>query len=322
MKKILTASFTSLILVATGVVFAANLTIEADKQKYTDYKNEANFEGNVKVRLDDITVTSPKANAKLDPKTKKITDADFLEKAYVYQIKNNKKNEVKANIIKLSLLNKIVTAEGDTQTIVTEDKKLEPLVIINADTQEYNTNTKTMYARGNVIINYQKAVSYSSEGVAKLDSKGEIEELQLIGNVKIKRDDDNFQADKYIYKAKTGDAIATGNVYSEMHNKDGTKITVKSEFQEYNKNANTMTASKNVNVVYADYTAVGPKASVFPDPKTNKLNKVVFSGRSKITQEGRTIEADYITMTMDPKDFSAEGHVKTFIPNVKTISGN
>ena len=55
---------------------------------------------------------------------------------------------------------------------------------------------------------------------------------------------------------------------------------------------------------------------MFPDPKTQKMNKVVFLGRSKITQQGRSIEADRIDMTLKPKDFKADGNVKTFIPNV------
>ena len=61
--------------------------------------------------------------------------------------------------------------------------------------------------------------------------------------------------------------------------------------------------------------ATGPKATVYPDANNN-LNKVVFLGRSKIEQEGRSIEADRINMTFEPKDFKADGNVKTFIPNI------
>ena len=68
------------------------------------------------------------------------------------QIKDGKKSEIKSNILKVSLLRKIITAEGDTQTIVTTDKK--PTAIITADTQEYNTTTNVMTATGNAIINY------------------------------------------------------------------------------------------------------------------------------------------------------------------------
>ena len=50
--------------------------------------------------------------------------------------------------------------------------------------------------------------------------------------------------------------------------------------------------------------------------KSGKLNQAVFLGRSKIETKGRTIEEDRITITMNPKDFKAEGHVKSTIPNI------
>ena len=58
---------------------------------------------------------------------------------------------------------------------------------------------------------------------------------------------------------------------------------------------------------------MGPKAQVFIDNATGKPNKVVFTGRSKITQNASTVEADVITMTMNPKEFNATGNVKTSI---------
>ncbi len=39
----------------------------------------------------------------------------------------------------------------------------------------------------------------------------------------------------------------------------------------------------------------------------------MFTGRSKITQNLNTVEADVITMTMNPKEFNAVGNVKTSI---------
>ena len=321
MKKIL---FCLLCIVTINSVLAANLTIEADRQEYSGTDNKAVFEGNVKVQLDDVTIQSPTANAEIDKDTNKIKLATFNKNAYVYQVKNNKKNEVKADIIKLSLLNNLVVAEGNSQIIVTENKKLEPVVTVNADKQEYNTETKVMTATGDVIIVYEDSTSYSDKAVAKMDKNGDVQELQIIGNAKIKQEKNRFNADKYTYKTATGDVIAIGNVYSEIHDdkKEDLVITVKSGFQQYNRNANTLVASKDVFITYKDYTAEGPKANVFPDPKTGKLNKVVFSGRSKITEKGRTIEADRIVMTMEPKNFTAEGNVKSFNPNVKSISND
>ena len=47
---------------------------------------------------------------------------------------------------------------------------------------------------------------------------------------------------------------------------------------------------------------------------------MLLNGKAKavtiIETKGRTIEADRITITMNPKDFKAEGNVKSVIPNI------
>ena len=73
-------------------------------------------------------------------------------------------------------------------------------------------------------------------------------------------------------------------------------------------------ATGDVDVKYADYIAVGPKAIMYINSKTNKPEKVIFTGRSKITQKGaNSVEADKIIMTMQPRTFEAIGSVKTII---------
>src|SRR5574344_1194396 len=105
------------IFLTASVALASNLTINSDTQSFTNNENKAHFDGNVKVMIDNIVIKSPHAEANVDPKSKKLTNAIFKDKAYAVQYDINKKNEVKANIIKMSLLDKIITAEGNTQSI-------------------------------------------------------------------------------------------------------------------------------------------------------------------------------------------------------------
>lgn len=105
----------------------------------------------------------------------------------------------------------------------------------------------------------------------------------------------------------------SGNTSTDVTFDDGSRLYVQARYQQYNKNANNIIAGGNVNIKYKDYTAAGPKAQVFIDPATQKPNKVIFTGRSKITQSASTVEADIITMTMNPKEFKASGNVKTSI---------
>ena len=100
----------------------------------------------------------------------------------------------------------------------------------------------------------------------------------------------------------------------------GDKLVLKSNYQEYNKKKNTYNASGNVHVWYQDYFAVGPKITFYPDKTTGKPNEIYFTGRSSITQGVRTIYADKIRMTLEPKDFQATGNTRTVIKNIG--SGN
>ena len=148
-----------------------------------------------------------------------------------------------------------------------------------------------------------------------MDKNNDVKKMVLSGHAYVKEKESTFTADEFVHYADKKLTTASGNVFSDV-NDEKTQIKVWSDFQQIDQNSNVITASGHTIVHYQDYVAEGPKASVYPDPKTNKLNQVVFLGRSKITQQGRSIEADRINMTLNPKDFQADGHVKTFIPNV------
>ena len=55
---------------------------------------------------------------------------------------------------------------------------------------------------------------------------------------------------------------------------------------------------------------------------TNKPDKIVFQGRSRITEKGvNSVTADRITMTVNPKKFEAVGNVKTNIEQNSSSTG-
>ena len=316
MKRFLTIILASSFII--GIAFADTLTIQADKQVFDGVENKIHLDGKVKVQINDVTLTSPRAVGDIDPKTSKLKNANFLDNAYANQIKGSKKQEIKAEIIKMSLLTKVVTALGDTQSIVMEQAK--PIVTVNADEQSYDTKTDIMTAKGAVIIHYKDIETFSDNAKANLTSNGDLKRMEIQGGAKIRQKDNKLDADKFIYNAQTEEFMAQGNAFSDVKPDEDTRIKVWSNFQQYNKKSGIILASGKVKVIYNEYTAWGPRATVFPDPKTGKLNKIVFQGRSKIQQEGgRTIEANSITMTMEPKNFTAEGNVVTTIPNANEL---
>ena len=131
MKKIFVTIM--ILLFAAGlVVQASDLIIESKTQSYEEQENKIKFEGDVKVSIDDLRIVGDKADVSMD-ENQKLDTATFYDKPYAYEVKKNKKREVKANILKFSLITKVVKAQGDTQSVVFDGKV--PIVVINADEQ-------------------------------------------------------------------------------------------------------------------------------------------------------------------------------------------
>ncbi len=313
MKK--TASILTIALLIMSIqAYAGSLTVESDSQEFKDTEHKIYLEGNVKVKSGDVNIMSPRAIVDIDPKNNKVNNVEFKDKAYTYQMQDGKMHEIKAQILKMSLLNKVFTADGNTISSITEKGK--PVVIVTADKQEYNKYTNVMKATGNVNIVYKDVETFSQQAIVDLTKENDVKRIQLLGNAQLNQSGSKISARKLDYDNIKQEAVATGSVFTDITTEDNKNIKVWSDYQSYNKKANYITASGSTTIKYEDYTAKGPKLNVYPDKVTKKLNEAVFVGRSKIETKGRSIEADRIVITMDPKDFKAEGNVKSIIPNI------
>ncbi len=311
MKKIILTLMSALIIAGLAVQ-ASDLIIESKTQSYNEKENKLKFEGDVNVSVDDLRVVGDSADVSMD-ENQKLDTATFYDKPYAYEIKKNKKREVKANILKMSLITKVVKAQGDTQSIVFDGKT--PIVVINADEQEYDTKTGLMTATGAVTIKYKDLDTFSDKAKVRTDKNGDLKDIELIGNAKINQQSNESYADRFLYNASTKVLVAVGNTTSNALMEDGSKLVLKSNRQEYAQDKNIFNASGNVRVWYQDYYAVGPKLTLYPNQE-GKPNEAYFTGRSSITQGVRTIYADKIMMTMNPKNFHADGNTRTVIKNI------
>ncbi len=316
MKKILITAF--LIFIGLAVT-ASDLIIESKTQTFSDKDRKINLDGGVTVKMDNLTVVSPRADVSVR-RNNKLDTATFYDKPYAFEINANKKREVKANILQVSLINKVVRAEGDSQSIITEGNT--PIVIINADEQEYDTKSNIMVATGSVGIKYKDIQTVSDKAVILADSKGGLKKIDLIGNAVVKQNQDVSEGHHFVYNPVTDEMSVTGNTKTIAYTDDGKKLTIHSDYQQYKKSQNSYIGSGHVKIWFDDYYAQGPKVSVFPNKETNKMNEIYFVGRSKIIQSDRDIIADKIKITMDPKDFQAEGNVRTVIHNIDTKDVN
>lgn len=312
MKKIIFI-LTACIIMTGFAVNASDLVIDSKSQSFTESENKIKFDGDVKVSIDDLKVEGQTADVSLT-KDQQLDTATFYDKPYAYEVKKNKKREVKANILKVSLITKIIKAEGDTQSIVYDGKT--PIVVINADSQEYDTKSGIMKADGAVTINYKEIETYSNHATIRTDKNGDLKNITLIGNARVKEQNNESFADKFVYEPDKEILTASGNTTTNALMEGGDKLVLKSRYQEYNRKSNIYNASGNVNVWYQDYYAKGPKITFYPDKNTGKPNEIYFTGRSSITQGVRTIYADKIKMTIEPKDFQAIGNTRTVIKNI------
>lgn len=306
-----------LFLFLSAVTIGSDLIIESKTQTYSEKDSLIKFLGDVKVRYDDITIVGDRADVSVT-KDNKLDTATFHDQPYAFQIQNNKKREVKANIMKFSLLNKILRAEGNTQTIVTEGKT--PIAIINANEQEYDTNSNIMTARGTVSIKYRDMTAFSDTAKVKTDKNGNVQRLDLIGNAKINQTKNHASADHFIYTAATEEMVAIGNTMSSTVTDNGSEFKVTARYQQYDKKNNVFMGSGNVQVYYQDYYAKSPKMTCYPDKVTKKINEVFMTGRSMIRQNEKEIHADKIKIIVDPKNFEAVGNVKTIIKDLGNSS--
>lgn len=312
MKKVLVLL---LLIFSSMAVFSSDLIIDSKTQTFSDKERKIKLDGGVKVKLDNLTVESDRADVTIR-RNNKLDTATFYNKPYAHEVNENKKREVKANILKVSLINKVVRAEGEAQSVITEGNT--PIVVINADIQEYDIKSSVMVCTGAVTIKYKDIDTFSDKAVIIADQKGGLRKIDLIGNARVKREQNESEGHHFVYNPITEEMSVSGNTKTTVLSDDGKKLTIHSDFQQYNKNQNSYVGSGHVKIWYDDYYAQGPKVSVFPDSETGQPNEVYFIGRSKIIQQDKDIIADKIKMTMEPKDFIAEGNVRTIIHNIDT----
>ena len=209
------------------------------------------------------------------------------------------------------MLNKIITAEGDTQTIVTEGKT--PVAVINADEQEYDVKTNVMTATGSVAIKYKDINAYADKAIIHTNNKGDLKKIDLIGRARIDQSKHHATANHFVYDVENEEMTSTGDAVTSTILDNGKEFVLKANYQNYNRKQGIFVGSGSVRAWYDDYFAKGPKVVAYPDKITNKPKEVFMIGRSTIKENEKEITADKIKVILEPKNFQAEGNVRTVI---------
>jgi lipopolysaccharide export system protein LptA len=299
--------------------YAEDITIEANKQSYNGETNSMTFDGNVKVKFEDVSIKSPKAFLKAGNDGKPQA-ATFIQGAEAVKISGDSQSNIKASIIKVSILENKIKAEGKANSQLMQNKQV--LATIKSNYQELDLSKNIITATGNVNIDYKDITTNSDSARIEINQNGKPKLINLVGSAKVVQGKNIVNATNLLFNPESNELVASGNVHSKTVLDDMTQVSVKSSYQQLDQNTNTLITSGQVVVVYQNYIASGPKASFLPGKDSKKPNKIVFMGRSKIQEGDRIIEADKLEITVNPKNFIAEGNVRSKFTKIQGLDSN
>ncbi len=309
------AAISTALLTATVAAAAAldpgTIQITADKQSYNIDRKKYLLSGKVAVNYQDMHITGNRAEVEMNGEGKPDV-AHFFDRPQFRRVKPQMgEDRVVGDIINVYLAEDRYGAMGNVESHIAT-VAADPFMI-RSDVQEFDNKNKVVSASGNVQVNYQGSQAYSSLANVRMKEDGKADRAIFSGNARIKKETSEIAGDKITVMVDSGNLLAEHNVKTRVDLKaqqanGPDKVTITSDYQQYDKATDTMIASGNVKIVYGDYLATGPKATF--KLKDQDLDRIFLTGRPTIIESGRTITADKITITTNPKNFDAVGNVK------------
>lgn len=183
-----------------------------------------------------------------------------------------------------------------------------------ADAMTYFLTTKRLQATGHV---RSKVIQNGTGAQAKPVKKEEPSKTQtmdsIVNNSSGSKSEPLVNGLQKINSDKGGDKAKSSNA-ATIVSSDGVTapIIIVSDTQDYNRETGRLDAVGNVKIFYRDTIGIGPKVIVVRNGD-GEAEKVVFVGRSQITQPGKRWIADKIVMTVNDRKVLAEGNTKAYI---------
>ncbi len=166
-----------------------------------------------------------------------------------------------------------------------------------ADTMTYFLSTQRLQATGNV---RSKVIQKKADG----PKKGGPDEGSQAAN--------STETTKFVDKTKVADSTAKPGFSFDMENKNGEPMYIDSDAQDYSKDSGRMAAQGNCKVRYGDTTGIGPNVVLIRNID-GQAEKMIFTGRSQISQPGKRWIGDKITMMVNDRKVLAQGNTRAFI---------
>lgn len=177
---------------------------------------------------------------------------------------------------------------------------------IQADTQEANSKTEVVTARGNVRLNYPSRKVQAQANLAQYFIKQK--RILLTGNVLIVQAGSTLEGDSVIYLIDEGKFIANPKDKQQVRSnyivpeQGGKGLTIFANVQEANTKTELVTARGNVRLSYPDKKL---QARANNAQYNLKDKQIVLSGNVLVVQNGSSLQGDSITYLIDEGRFVA-----------------
>jgi lipopolysaccharide export system protein LptA len=178
---------------------------------------------------------------------------------------------------------------------------------IQADTQEANSKSEIVTAKGNVRIYYPSRKVQAKANIAQYYIKQK--RIILTGDVLIVQDGNTIEGESVIYLIDEGKFVANPKVKQQVRTnyilaqQGGKGLSIQANSQEANTKAETFTAKGNVRLSYPDRKLQARANSALYNAKEQQI---VLSGNVLVIQDGNSLQGDTITYLIDEGRFVAK----------------
>lgn len=291
----------------------ADMRIVSDTQTFQPMDGSTELDGRVLIAMEDTQITAPHANIKMGEDGKP-SSAVFTNRSKMVRKTGGSKQTIQADTMDMGLKSGSLEAKGSVVTNISGDSAAGN-VSIHSDTQVFDQERHIMRAIGNVSVKSSEMNASSPEAIIFLGKSGGADKVIFTKGAKLIQGDQEMTAESITIRIDSGNIYAENNVKSTLMGKNEqgqpTRVNIQSHLQELDKATGTLLANGNTQVLYEDFTAKGPKAVFYRE--NDQLDRIVLTGRAQIEDAERKVVGDIVTITMNPKQFNAQGNVTTFI---------
>jgi lipopolysaccharide export system protein LptA len=180
-------------------------------------------------------------------------------------------------------------------------------LVIQADTQEANSKSEVVTARGNVRLNYPSRKVRASANLAEYYIKQK--RILLTGNVVINQDGNTLEGESITYLVEEGKFIANPKAKQQVRSnyilpdQGGKGLIIQSNTQEANTKAEIVTARGNVRLSYPEKKL---QARANLATYNIKDKQIVLSGNVLVVNNGSSLQGDTITYLIEEGRFVAK----------------